>query len=150
MIIREIPRTDIEAILARQGVGRLSCVKDNRPYIVPLNFAYDSGFLYAFTTMGKKIEWMRGNPNVCVAFDEVSATNEWKSVVVTGVYEELTEEPALMSARNTAYTLLQKKAEWWQPAYVETVIRDQKRPLTPIFFRISILESTGHEAVKTA
>lgn len=148
MIINEMTREEINALLGRAKVGHLACVKDNRPYIVPLSFAYNSVFLYSFTTLGRKVEWMRENPHVCVEFDEIDSTNRWQSVVVTGLYEELPGDPSHIDARNTAHNVLSKSAEWWDPGYAKTVIRDKERPQEPVFFRISILELTGHKAVK--
>src|ERR1700730_1735248 len=70
--------------LARLGFGRLACVSNNRPYIVPIYFSYDAERLYCFSTLGRKIEWMRKNPLVCVEVDEVLAHDNWMSVVVLG------------------------------------------------------------------
>ncbi|MBZ3695440.1 MULTISPECIES: pyridoxamine 5'-phosphate oxidase family protein [Phyllobacterium] len=148
MIIEEMTGQEIKSLLQRVTLGRLACSKDNQPYIVPLSFSYDVAFLYALTTAGTKVDWMRSNPKVCVEFDEIVATNNWHSVIVNGLYEELTDAPEHISARDDAQKLLSKKAEWWQPAYVKTVIRDQERELNPVFFRISILETTGHKAIK--
>ncbi|MBA8903139.1 pyridoxamine 5'-phosphate oxidase family protein [Phyllobacterium sp. P30BS-XVII] len=150
MIIREMNQYEIMELLEKTAkVGRLGCSHEGQPYVVPLNFVYRLGFLYAFTTFGKKIEWMRDNPKVCVEFDHIYATNDWQSVVITGRYEELTQAPEHMEARNQAFSLLSKRAEWWQPAYVNTVIRDHSRALEPIYFRILVEEKTGHRAVKS-
>jgi len=148
MIIKEMTQQEIRELLERATIGRLACAKDGQPYIVPLTFAYHAVFLYSFTTAGLKVDYMRANPRVCVEFDEISATNNWQSVIVTGLFEELTKEPNHIDSRNTAHTLLNKSAEWWQPAYVKTVIREHERALEPVYFRISILETTGHKAIK--
>ncbi|ATU92994.1 pyridoxamine 5'-phosphate oxidase family protein [Phyllobacterium zundukense] len=148
MIIKEMTQQEIRELLERATIGRLACVKDNQPYVVPLTFAYNGVFLYSFTTAGRKVEYMRANPHVCVEFDEISSTNNWQSVIVTGRFEELTREPHHVDARNAAHALLNKHAQWWQPAYVKTVIREQERSLEPVYFRISITETTGHKAVK--
>ncbi|NTS31200.1 pyridoxamine 5'-phosphate oxidase family protein [Phyllobacterium sp. BT25] len=146
MIITEMSRQEIKELLTRASIGRLACAKDDQPYIVPLRFVYNSVYLYSFTTVGRKIEWMRENNKVCVEFDEIDSTNSWKSVVVTGRFEEITKEHG--DERNMAHDLLNKKAEWWEPGYVKTVIREQERPLAPVYFRIAITETTGHKAVK--
>ena len=61
-------------------------VRENQPYVVPVYLTYDvlSGgepCLYGFTTPGQKIEWMRANPLVCVEVDEVTAHDQWVSVI---------------------------------------------------------------------
>ena len=60
---------------------------------MPFFFVYDSDFLYSFSTVGQKIEWMRANPLVCVQVDEVVRPEQWVSVIVFGRYEELANTP---------------------------------------------------------
>lgn len=140
---------EIMHLVEHAKVGRLACVRDGQPYIIPMNFVARPGYFYSFTTYGRKIEWMRANPHVCLEFDEISGTNNWQTVVAFGQYEELTDHPDHIAARNEAHALLSKRAEWWEPAYVKTVIRDHPRPLEPVYFRILITEMTGHKAVKS-
>ena len=54
----------------------------NRPYIVPIYFAYEPDHVYGFTTLRQKVEWMRSNPLVCVEVDEVLSHFRWSSVIV--------------------------------------------------------------------
>ncbi|MHC1550141.1 pyridoxamine 5'-phosphate oxidase family protein [Phyllobacterium sp. K27] len=147
MIIQDMTQQEIKEFLARATIGRLACAKDNQPYLIPLSFAYDTVSLYSLTTGGTKVDWMRENPKVCVEFDEVVATNNWQSVIVTGIFEELTNDPAHIDARNNAHRLLSRTAEWWEPAYVKTVSRERIRPLEPVYFRIAIVQITGHKTV---
>src|SRR5262245_26666519 len=62
MIIREMTEDECRDVLARMNFGRLACARDNQPYVVPIYFSYHGGYLYGFSTMGQKIEWMRSNP----------------------------------------------------------------------------------------
>lgn len=148
MQITAMNQFEIMQVVENARVGRLACVNDGQPYIIPMNFVCRFGYLCAFTTFGQKIEWMRANPKVCVEFDEITATNNWQSVVVVGQYEELTDDPDHVETRNEVHALLSKRAEWWEPAYVKTVIRDHVRTLRPVYFRILIKEMTGHKTVK--
>ena len=50
---------------------------------------YDPDCIYIFSTFGKKIEWMRKNPKVCLQADEIGDRWNWGSVIVTGTYLEL-------------------------------------------------------------
>lgn len=148
MQIVDMNQIEIKQVIETASVGRLACTHEGQPYIVPLNFAHYEGALYAFTTYGHKVECMRANPRVCVEFDHVSATNDWQSVIVTGLYEELNRDPDTNDARNDAYRLLSNRAQWWEPAYVKTVIRGRTRGLQPVYFRILISEVTGHKAIR--
>jgi nitroimidazol reductase NimA-like FMN-containing flavoprotein (pyridoxamine 5'-phosphate oxidase superfamily) len=124
----------------------LACARDDQPYVVPINFAFDGTYLYGFTTEGQKIEWMRSNPSVCFEIDELSSNDEWKSIVVFGRYEELPDTPQFRGARLKAHAFLRKRPMWWQPAYMARQHRDQSHSLTPVFYRIHIQKITGHHA----
>ena len=82
----------------------------NRPYIVPVYFDFYEDALYSFATVGKKIQWMRTNPRVCVEIDEIVDWFNWTTVVVKGRYEELTKSPAHQAARKRAYLLFETSA----------------------------------------
>jgi len=146
MLIQERSRQESLAVLARIHVGRLGCVQGGQPYIVPIYFAYHDNYLYSFSTVGRKIEWMRLNPLVCVEADEVVNPEHWVSVVVLGKYEELPDTPEWQSARMLAHQLLEQKAAWWEPAYVKTILQGSERPLVPAYYRIQIVEATCHRA----
>jgi len=47
--------------------------------------------VYVFSTLGKKIEWMRQNPKICLQVDEMASPSNWISVVINGTYLELPE-----------------------------------------------------------
>lgn len=148
MQINAMNQFEIMHLVEHAKVGRLACVNESQPYVIPMNFVCRLGYFYSFTTYGRKIEWMRANPKVCIEFDEITATNDWQTVVVLGRYEEITDDPDHLDARNEAHALLSKRAEWWEPAYVKTVIRDHLRDVQPVYFRIQIKEMTGHKAVR--
>ena len=148
MFIHEMTVSECHQALERTHVGRLACARDNQPYVVPMNFASDGDYLYlyGFTTLGQKIEWMRSNPLVCFEIDDVVNHNRWMSVIVFGRYEELPDTQEFEIARQRAYSQLQKRVMWWEPAYISQEHRDEPHSLTPIFFRIQIERMTGHRA----
>lgn len=146
MLIQEMTKQASLDLLARAHVGRLACAQGNQPYVVPFYFTYHNDLLYSFATVGQKIDWMRANPLVCVETDEVVRTEEWASVIVFGRYEELPDTPQYEAERLVAYNLLQKKAMWWEPVYVETTLHGTQRPLVPVYYRIHVTQITGHRA----
>lgn len=151
MFIHEMTKTECDDALMRAQLGRLACTRNDQPYIVPLNFAFDGdAHIYGFTTFGMKIEWMRANPKVCFEIDEVRSHNDWTSVIVFGRYEELPDQPEFAAARARAYSFIQKRTMWWEPAYISQAHRDHPHSLTPNFFRIHIEEITGHRATSDA
>lgn len=146
MFIHEMTGEECSEALKRSDFGRLACAHDNQPYVVPIHFAFDGYYLYGFTTLGQKVEWMRSNPLVCFEIDEVRSHSQWMSVIAFGRYEELPDTPEYENARERAYAFLQKRIMWWEPAYISQEHRDQPHSLTPIFFRISVDRMTGHRA----
>lgn len=146
MFIHELSYQECCQILKRTSVGRLGCARNNQPYIVPIHFDFNGTYVYGFTTLGQKIEWMRSNPLVCLEVDETISDQQWTSIVIFGRYEELPDTPEHLAARTHAYTFLQKRAMWWEPAYISPAHRDQPHSLIPIFYRIHIDSMTGHKA----
>jgi nitroimidazol reductase NimA-like FMN-containing flavoprotein (pyridoxamine 5'-phosphate oxidase superfamily) len=133
MLIQEMTEAECATILARTRLGRLACAHQNQPYIVPIYFAYEQPYLYAFTTPGQKIEWMRYNPLVCVEVDEVEDNEHWTSVVISGRYEELQRMPDWKDPSLHSLDLLNQRAGWWVSGCASAAHRDQKQPLNPIF-----------------
>lgn len=146
MFIHEMTVDECSRALEKARLGRLACAQNNQPYIVPINFGFDGTYIFGFTTLGQKIEWTRLNPLVCFEVDEVASHNEWMSVVVFGRYEELADGPEYENERGRAHACLQKRAMWWEPAYISQEHRDQLHSLTPVFFRIHVEKMTGHRA----
>ncbi|MGA2846179.1 MAG: pyridoxamine 5'-phosphate oxidase family protein [Candidatus Acidiferrales bacterium] len=147
MLIQEMTWQASLDFLARTHLGRLACAQGAQPYIVPIYFSYNNDHLYTFSTIGQKIEWMRANPLVCVEADEVLSSELWISVIVFGRFQELPDVPEWRSERSLAHDLLQRKAMWWEPGYVRTILHGTERPLVPVFYRIHITEITGHRAI---
>jgi nitroimidazol reductase NimA-like FMN-containing flavoprotein (pyridoxamine 5'-phosphate oxidase superfamily) len=144
MLIHDMTRQDGIDLLARARLGRLACAYEAQPYITPMNFAYDDGYLYSFSTLGQKITWMRANPLVCVEADELASPHDWATVIVLGKYEELLDKP---EHRQHAHDLLRVRPVWWEPGYAKTVLHGQVRPLECVYFRIRIDQISGHRGV---
>ena len=124
--IEEMAQGESLALLLRDSYGHLACARDNRPYLVPMNYAFDGQFIYFFTTEGTKTEIMDANREVCFQVEEVTDAARWRSVMVSGRAERLakaedveramqlvTEQnptltPALNETRIGAWTRLNK------------------------------------------
>ena len=83
MIIRTLSQVECTRLLAENRLAHLACARDGRPYVVLIHYAYADNQLYAFSMPGKKIEWMRSNPLVCVLMDVRGEGRQWQSVVST-------------------------------------------------------------------
>ena len=147
MFIHDMTEAECRQALKQANVGRIVCAFENQPYIVPIYFAYQAPHLYAVSTVGQKIKWMRANPLVCVEVDEITSREEWMSVIVFGHYEELSDLPEHQRAREESLALLQKRSVWWwEPACVCENHRDTPHSCTPVAYRIHIDQISGHHA----
>ena len=144
MQIRELSYQASTEILKRAGLGRLACALNGQPYVTPTFLAFESNFLYGFSSIGRKIAWMRENPLVCVEFEELLSPQNWATVIIEGNYQELPKTPEFEDARGHAHGLLQRRPVWWEPAYVKTTLQGNSRPIEPVYFRILIEKISGH------
>ena len=147
MLIKEMTVKECQEVLTRISIGRLGCAHNNRPYVVPIYFAYEPDHLYGFTTLGRKIEWMRLNPRVSLEVHEVKSHNSWTSVILNGRYEELPDTPDFQFERFQAQKLLEKRFLWWQTAYAAALFRRENDPAPAIFYCIHVDDMTGRKAV---
>jgi len=143
MPIRKMTQTECRAGVGQFRLGRLAIARNGTPRIVPMRLSFDGSDLYGFSLLGEKIACMRENPHVCVEFDDQTNHYQWRSVVVTGLYEELPDSPEHVRARRHAQEVLQKLAMWWQPAIAAA---EAHGAFVPIFFCIHVIDITGHES----
>jgi nitroimidazol reductase NimA-like FMN-containing flavoprotein (pyridoxamine 5'-phosphate oxidase superfamily) len=147
MAIKEMSEPECRAFLTRAHIGRLACALDDQPYVVPVSVVYEEEYIYSFSTIGQKIQWMRKNPKVCVQLDELTAQSRWMSVIATGLYQEL-REPQFETERSHARKLLDRKSRWWLNALAERDLRSSDALIDPVFFRIRIESLSGLEATE--
>jgi nitroimidazol reductase NimA-like FMN-containing flavoprotein (pyridoxamine 5'-phosphate oxidase superfamily) len=147
MLIHDMTRQASIDLLARTRLGRLACAHQGQPYITLIYYAYHDNYLYSFSTLGRKITWMRANPLVCVEADELASSQDWATVIVLGTYEELPDTAEYEMYRERAYALLQRRPVWWEPGYVKTVLHEKTRPMEFMYFRIHIDQISGHRGV---
>jgi uncharacterized protein len=147
MLIHELTTQECWRMLARNHIAHLACARDNQPYIVPVRVDLDGEFLYGYATLGRKIEWMRTNPLVCLECDELTTDRQWATVIVFGRYQELSHTPENEGARQVAKRLFQKHPMWWEPATLP-LAGHERRP--PIVFRIHVDSLTGRRTLQEA
>jgi nitroimidazol reductase NimA-like FMN-containing flavoprotein (pyridoxamine 5'-phosphate oxidase superfamily) len=63
---REITdRASIEAILRRATVCRIGLIGKDGPYVLPMSFGYEAGYLYVHSAReGRKLDLLRADPRV--------------------------------------------------------------------------------------
>ncbi len=88
--VEDMAPAEMHALLQRQSYGHLGCSREGRPYVVPMQYAYDGKELYFFTTEGMKTQFIEANPKVCLQVEEITDSTHWRSVMVIGQAEQLT------------------------------------------------------------
>src|SRR4030081_2992859 len=96
--VEDMAPADMHALLQRESFGHLGCARDGRPYVLPMNYAYDGKELYFFTTEGMKTQFMQANPQVCLQVEEVTDGTHWRSVMVIGKAEQITGNEEMQRA----------------------------------------------------
>lgn len=134
-MITHLTSDEARSLLTAGRVGRLGCVYEDRPYVVPVNYASDGESILIHSLPGRKIEALRANPRACLQVDEVNNAYHWRSAIAYGTFEELTD-----NERDRAARLLLSRFPNLTP--VESVpIHDGQSSV--IIFRIRIQEITG-------
>ena len=146
MRIQELTDAECRNVLEHTNLARLACSHGDQPYIVPIYFDFDGGALYSYSVHGRKIEWMRSNPKVCVEVDNIADQFDWTTVVVFGRYEELRETPDYETLRQRAAQLFRQRPEWWLPAAGRVSSHDRHQE--PVVFRIRVTSVHGRRAVR--
>jgi uncharacterized protein len=147
MLIHDLTDAECGEVLTRTQLGRLGCSRFDQPYIVPIHFSFDAerNCVYAFSTIGQKIEWMRENPKVCLEVEELHDKNHWATVLVIGRYEEIHQSPEEGEARRRAEQLFQQRREWWLPGAAKLQSGEHHHI---VVYRIRIERLTGRRAAR--
>ncbi len=135
-MIRPLSENDARALLSEARTGRLGCVVDDGPYVIPVNYLFHNDIIYVHSLLGRKIKAMRANPRACLQVDDIRDEYNWRSAIAYGRYEEVTDEGEL----NWALRRLISRFPGLTP--VESVpVRDGQSSV--IVFRIRVEEVTG-------
>ena len=148
MRILELSTAQCMEVLGRTTFGRLACARANQPYIVPIHFSFDAArnCIYAFSTIGQKIDWMRENPKVCLEVEEIEDKDHWTTVVAFGMYQEIHQAPEEAEARRRAERLFQDRREWWLPAAARVTSGERHEM---VVYRVQFERLTGRHASRT-
>jgi uncharacterized protein len=131
--------TDAQAsdLLQSSRIGRLGCIVNGEPYIVPINFSFEGDCVYSHSLPGVKITSLRQNPRACVQVDAIEGDLRWSSVLAFGNFEEIVEP----DEREEILREFLKRFPLLTP--VESAIAEAGTRLQIIVFRIRIDRITG-------
>lgn len=124
------------ALLSTRGIGRLGCVDNGEPYVVPINYVFADGSVYSHSLPGRKIEALRAHRRACIQVDQIENDFKWRSVIAFGNFEEI----RVPSERSSILGKLLARFPLLTP--VESVMARETEP-NSIVFRIRIDRITG-------
>jgi uncharacterized protein len=136
-MITTISDEQARELLRSSRVGRLGCIVNGEPYIVPINFTFEDNCVYSHSLPGTKITALKENPRACVQVDQIKNDLSWSSVLAFGNFEEIgkpTERKKILSKLLKRFALLTP---------VESAIAQDGSPLEVIIYRIRIDRITG-------
>jgi nitroimidazol reductase NimA-like FMN-containing flavoprotein (pyridoxamine 5'-phosphate oxidase superfamily) len=135
-MITRLSQDEARTLLTSGRVGRLGCVYNGGPYVVPINYVFDGESIYSHSLPGRKLEALRANPRACLQVDEITDAYHWRSAIAFGAYEDVVD-PA---ERDRAVRALHAAFPKLTP--VESVpVHDGQSSV--VIFRIRIQEITG-------
>ena len=136
-MITKMSEDETRALLRAGRLGRLGCVAEGYPYVVPVNYVFDGEFVFSHSLPGHKIDAMRAFPRVCLQVDEAQSETRWKSALAFGTFEELDDR----AERDRAMGLLLSLFPRLTP--VESLIATDAGAPRPVVYRVRVERVTG-------
>lgn len=138
---------EIDEVLKENNFGRIGCNDGFNTYVYPVNYLFMDNYIFCHSQAGSKIEIMRRNNRVCFQVDTVIDITHWKSVMILGEYQELSDERDRFYAMKAFIDrLIQLKIHQKDiPAFPEVHSDKSKHYFQnrPIIYRILIEEKSG-------
>lgn len=141
--VEDMAPAEMQALLQRESFGHLGCARDGRPYVLPMNYAYDGKDLYFFTTEGMKTQYIEANPQVCLQVEEIIDRTHWRSVMVSGKAEQITGNEEMQRAMS----LITERNPSLTPAISATQLDTWGRAVDIALFRITPEIIDGRQTV---
>ena len=146
-MIKDLNVRESLRILEDNYVGRLAFIMDENPYIIPITYFHDAQekSIISYSVVGHKIEAMRKCKSVCLQVDQVVSTQNWRSVLVHGNYEELKGSTAKKYlhrfAEGVKATFIRKEGA--APQFIHDFSARLNEKGKPIVYRIHITDISG-------
>lgn len=90
-MIKVLNETERNTILEDNYIGHLAYIYNNRPFIAPITYYFDKArnIIIGYSAEGHKIKAMRKMNSVAMEVAEIDSVNDWNTIVVHGIFEEL-------------------------------------------------------------
>ena len=135
--MRSLLEKEGEELLTSAKIGRLGCVDNGEPYVVPISYFFEAGSVYSHSLPGRKIDILRSHPRACLQVDDIENDFCWRSAIAWGDFEEV-HGPA---ERNAILRKLLARFPLLTPVE-STMAMDASAP-DSVVFRVRIDRITG-------
>ena len=135
--MRTLIEDEAKALLSTAKIGRLGCIDNGEPYVVPINYLFTDGVIYSHSLPGRKLDALRANPRTCLQVDDIQDDFNWRSVIAYGDFEEV----RLPNDRRFVLTKLLARFPSLTP--VESAIVADAGAPDSVVFRIRVDRITG-------
>ena len=136
-----LSETEALAVLREGKIGRLGCVDDEGPYVVPINYLLEDDAVYSHSLPGKKIAAMRSSPRVCLQVDQIFDELHWRSAIAFGHFEEIHSQVERRAVIDKLLLRFPKLTP------VESMIVEDAYAPDSVVFRIRVGNVTGMEEI---
>jgi nitroimidazol reductase NimA-like FMN-containing flavoprotein (pyridoxamine 5'-phosphate oxidase superfamily) len=139
----ELTAEEIDQVLRAEVLGHIACIAEGWPYVVPINFVYEGGSIYANGSEGLKLQAMRENPRVCFEVEQIRGMANWRTVVVRGHFEELLhdEQERAIAVMNLRFARVETSASARLVQQDDVYRREGFR--RPVLFGIRVQQMSG-------
>lgn len=144
---RILDKTENLQLIRNNYIGSLGYIYQNRPFVVPITYFYNTEQknIICYSAIGHKINAMRKNHFVSLSVTDIESINEWKSVLIQGMYEECSgsEAKALLHQFSLGVKELIVRKELRDLHFLSEFSSKRENDEIPIVFTISMNEITG-------
>ncbi|TXE07718.1 flavin mononucleotide-binding protein [Gelidibacter salicanalis] len=134
-------------VLENNYLGHLSYIYQNRPYVVPITYYYDTAknVIICYSGEGHKMQAMRQNNRVAMNVIDVAALTKWKSVTIHGIFEQLfaSEAKSYLHDFSLGIKALVEEKELKELSFISEFSSKMVNENLPMIFIIKIDEITG-------
>ena len=137
--IDEMSGKEMCKLLRNVGYGHLGFIYEGKPNTIPMYYYLEDSDIYLFTTEGMKTYGMDANPEICLQVEEVHGSLHWRSAVVKGRAERLTDRQDI----DRVTKLIKEQNPTLAPAINRTWIDAWGRADVVVIYRISHYQMSG-------
>jgi uncharacterized protein len=129
------------AVLARNTLGRLAFMNDNRVDIEPVSYVAGDSWLFMRSAGGAKLDALAHTPYVAFEVDEVESAFEWRSVVVRGTIYLMSDD-----GRYVDHRILERAVEALRSVQPHAFDEDDPTPFRRTVYGLHVDTITGRQA----